>query len=434
MDPRNRLWVQLIFPHCAADRRSLLALRAACRGFHAQLGDPIEARRLWLPHTMLMPRMSWSEKVLGWQGVGGAMVREQTTWANCDAGRWVEGPIIEPSHHVHNILYVAGRVVIFFSGGGGVVLLDPDTGALWRHIELPQGVRVVTEHVVMDRWVTFTVDDTLQILDCVDMRLMPMVELKAPPVYAPASWFDSCGPCLSYVSGDKYVVVRIDPFSNTVRLVYQCISNIGVCRFLCDNGNSFMEHDSDGGLRLMDVASGAVTRSYPIPTGYTSVRRDSQLHVHGDYFVCNCHSAWREGVIAMICRISTGTWTRGPFHDEDVMLCDARGRLIDADFMRAIRMHEYARADTGNCVCNPRTSGLVHADTSGVMIWSGDSLDGDVMTRNAASTTRMALPFRSHAIAALRYGVCVVRTKHPELRVMRLDKTADESAPKKLCQ
>lgn len=45
MDPRNRLWTELIFPRC--EPAALVALRAVCRGLRDQLN--VAHARLWLP-------------------------------------------------------------------------------------------------------------------------------------------------------------------------------------------------------------------------------------------------------------------------------------------------------------------------------------------------------------------------------------------------
>ncbi len=54
MDPRYRLWVELIFPRCASAPAALLALRAVCRAW-----------RLWLPFTMVLPQLRYDERIEG---------------------------------------------------------------------------------------------------------------------------------------------------------------------------------------------------------------------------------------------------------------------------------------------------------------------------------------------------------------------------------
>ena len=85
MDPRDRLWHDLVFVRC--DASALLSLRAVCRTFRAQLRDS----RLWLPLTMVVSRMRYDERLAGWAGVERAMKREDVTRANCDAGRYTRG-------------------------------------------------------------------------------------------------------------------------------------------------------------------------------------------------------------------------------------------------------------------------------------------------------------------------------------------------------
>ncbi len=80
MDPRDRLWGELIFPRCG-ELRALLALRAVCRAFRAQLNKS----RLWLPLTMELPQLRFDERVDGWRGVERAMRRKANTRTNCDA-------------------------------------------------------------------------------------------------------------------------------------------------------------------------------------------------------------------------------------------------------------------------------------------------------------------------------------------------------------
>src|SRR4051812_12794102 len=108
MDPRDRLWAHLIFPRC--DPRALLALRAVCHALLAQLNAA--PPRLWLSLTMGLWRMSYAERVLGWHGVECAMRREENTRANCDAGRFAEGPVL-PLHKVWDVRIAGGRVVAF---------------------------------------------------------------------------------------------------------------------------------------------------------------------------------------------------------------------------------------------------------------------------------------------------------------------------------
>ncbi len=65
MDPRDRLWAELVFPWCAPAPAALMAVRASCRAWRAQLDNS----RLWLPFTMELPRMRYDERLAGWSGV-----------------------------------------------------------------------------------------------------------------------------------------------------------------------------------------------------------------------------------------------------------------------------------------------------------------------------------------------------------------------------
>ncbi len=113
MDPRDRLWHDLVFVRC--DPSALLALRAVCRAFRAQLRDS----RLWLPLMLELPRMRYDERLAGWAGVERAMKREEVTRANCDAGRYTRGPVID-APDVHELMLAGGRR----SRRGRVGLLD----------------------------------------------------------------------------------------------------------------------------------------------------------------------------------------------------------------------------------------------------------------------------------------------------------------------
>ncbi len=90
MDPRDWLWVELIFPQC--EPVVLLALRAVCPAFLAQLNAA--PARLWHRLTMVVSRMRYDEQLAGWASVERAMKREEVTRANCDAGRYTRAPVL----------------------------------------------------------------------------------------------------------------------------------------------------------------------------------------------------------------------------------------------------------------------------------------------------------------------------------------------------
>ncbi len=122
MDPHSRLWEQLIFAQC--DVSALLALRAVCRAFRAQLRDS----RLWLPLTLVVSRMRYDKRLAGWAGVERAMKREEVTRANCEAGRCTRGPMLDVrDYEAYRVMYVGGRIAVRCRRA--VHLFDVDTGA-----------------------------------------------------------------------------------------------------------------------------------------------------------------------------------------------------------------------------------------------------------------------------------------------------------------
>ncbi len=150
MDPRDRLWRDLVFVRC--DASALLALRAVCRTFRAQLRDS----RLWLPLTMAVSRMRYDERLAGWAGVERAMKRENVTRANCDAGRCTRGPVLDTHDgDAYRVMYVGGRIAVF--SGDAVHLFDVDTGARVASLDVQRGDSRID--AVVDRWIPFDARD-----------------------------------------------------------------------------------------------------------------------------------------------------------------------------------------------------------------------------------------------------------------------------------
>lgn len=192
MDPRNRLWAELIFPHC--EPAALLTLRAVCPAFRDLLN--VAPARLWTPLTIGISRMRYADRILGWPGVVRAVEREQTIRANCAAGRFVCGP----SHHIPDVWrvqHVGGRIGVFLDGG--VRLYDLD-GVLVASLDVDRSACDTHEVVVMDRWVPMeTADLRTMLVDFVAARLVevPTARPDAGERRRLIWEFSAAGPCLS---------------------------------------------------------------------------------------------------------------------------------------------------------------------------------------------------------------------------------------------
>jgi hypothetical protein len=255
MDPRDRLWHDLVFVRC--DASALLALRAVCRAFRAQLRDS----RLWLPLTMVVSRMRYDERLAGWAGVERAMKREDVTRANCDAGRCTRGPVLDVHDDVADrVMYVGGRIAVFCDPA--VHLFDVDTGARVASIDIGGGVLHYV--AVADRWIPFAAPNgRVLLLDCVAARLVEMAPADS------RGWLTVAGPCVSYKTSQRadVTVVHISGGPDGATIVRETARvRLASARdqfALCERGQSYLLFDSHiGTLQLFDVATGQLKRTF----------------------------------------------------------------------------------------------------------------------------------------------------------------------------
>ncbi len=258
MDPRDRLWVELIYPHCGSAPAALLALRAVCRVWRAQLNNS----RLWLPFTMELPRMRYDERVVGWTGIVRAMKREVVTRANCNAGHFTRGLVLNFLSDVPFVRLAGGRVAAFSCAA--VQLFDVDTGARLASFDVK---RIdVHKRAVLDRWIPFiTADHRAMLLDCVAARLVEMAPADTAHGY---NNFRVCGPCVSFHMDHRTVVVHVSggpDGATVVRPVARVTQTEGFA--LWEGGRLYTRLDmlSDMQpkiLRLADVATGQTIHAF----------------------------------------------------------------------------------------------------------------------------------------------------------------------------
>ncbi len=258
MDPRDRLWAELIFPWC--EPVALLRLRAVCRAFLGQLN----LSRLWLPLTMELPRMRYDERLAGWAGVERAMKREEVTRANCDAGRCTRGPVLDVHDDVaYRVMHVGGRIAVRCRRA--VQLFDVDTGARVASIDV--GSCVLHNAAAADRWIPFAANDSRALLlDCVAARLVEMA--PADPSRDSGS-FTVAGPCVSYQTrqGTDVTVVHISGGPDGATIVRETarvrLANMVDAFLLCERGHSYLLYDyHTGTLRVFDIATGQLKRTF----------------------------------------------------------------------------------------------------------------------------------------------------------------------------
>ncbi len=255
MDPRDRLWHDLVFVRC--DASALLSLRAVCRAFLAQLRDS----RLWLPLSIAVSRMRYDERLAGWAGVERAMKREDVTRANCDAGRCTRGPVLDIHDDVaHRVMYVGGRLAAFC--GDVVHLFDVDTGV--RVASIGVDCETYKFEAVMDRWVPFAArDGRVLLLDCVAARLFELA--LADPKRQEVS-FTVAGPFVSYRSqwGTHVTVVHIIGGLDSAAIVREFALASFYDQFaLCEGGHSYLLRDKyNHTLQLFDIATGQLKRTF----------------------------------------------------------------------------------------------------------------------------------------------------------------------------
>lgn len=275
MQPHDRLWSQLIFPHC--ELSDLLALRAVCHAFLAQ----VSALPLWLPLFHDNRRMRYAERLLGWRGVERAMARELSTLANCDA----DGVVCTTQRlqaGVRTVAVAGGRVAAFVDDR--VQLCDIDTGAIVATLIIGSATSLAYSGAVCDRWVPFiTALDRVMLLDCVAARLVDIGERRPMSAWS-GHVFCGAGACLSRreLSSDVVSVVRVsagdagetrvDPVA-TVTLA----KRYGMFA-LAQRGRSYLidrndeENSGASVLMLIDMATHAPLRTFT-------------LRMHGD---CLC--------------------------------------------------------------------------------------------------------------------------------------------------
>ncbi len=261
MNPRDRLWTELIFPLC--EPASLVALRAACRGLRDQLNAA--PARLWLWLTMGLTRMRYDERLLGWRGVERAMQRESDTRANCEAGRCKPGPVLPTMGTVECVLFVGGRIAA--SCEVAVQLFDVDAGAEVAVFEAAMHGGMHSA-AVEDRWLPYlAIDGRVLLLDCVAARL---VELARPAAYRSSVVFSVAGPCLAYqlYATRDMVVLSVSGEADGTTVVREVArvalsSHYGPQVRLCDGGRAYVLCSYNNmTLRLMDMATGQPMRTF----------------------------------------------------------------------------------------------------------------------------------------------------------------------------
>lgn len=251
MEPRNRLWVDLIFWRC--EMADLLSLRAVCRAFLAHLNA---SPRLWQPWTMDMWRMSHAERLLGWRGVERAMERERNTRVNCEAGRFTSGPVLNLTHEP-KLMLVGGRIVVF--GETCVTIFAAETGAPVTTIATDYRVRNVFS--VQDRWVTFLCDVRTMLLDCIDGELTILAE---------GSGFRVCGPRVSYskIGDDCIYIVHVSKSPDGTATRVEPVARVTLNHYfdelmLCQRGRSYIYLDwPKKELLLCDAATQSLIRTF----------------------------------------------------------------------------------------------------------------------------------------------------------------------------
>lgn len=256
MDPRDRLWALLIFPHC--DKSTLLALRAVCRALLAQLnGAPA---RLWHPMTMVDSRMRYGERLFGWRGVKAAMAREETSRANCDAGRFVRSEALHVRAAVRTF-HVAGRGVAAFVDS--VELYDLTSGA--QEAAFAISIRRMDFQIVLDRYVTIlTVNGPATLLDCLSATLLEIPTPLAGPTY-----FSASGARVSIRTPESVdvVVVQLNTAPNGATHVQRVatvrLPHVHDQFILCNGGQSYLlRHSLSVQIELFDVASGRLRHGF----------------------------------------------------------------------------------------------------------------------------------------------------------------------------
>ncbi len=214
---------------------------------------------------MVLSRLRYDERLAGWAGVERAMKREEVTRANCDAGRYTSGPVMDVrGGGVRDVMYASGRIALFCDNI--VHLFDADTGARVSSFAVDGAVSRVAD-AVADRWVPFSArDGRMLLLDCVAAQLVEMAPAD------PERWFvmfTVSGLCVSYrtpLSKDVTIVhISGGPDGATVvREVTRVeLMTSGGAFKLCERGHSYLLHDDHNHtLQLFVVATGQLERTF----------------------------------------------------------------------------------------------------------------------------------------------------------------------------
>lgn len=253
MDPRDRLWHELVFTRCKV--ATLLALRAVCRAFRAQL----DRSRLWLPHTLAMAQLRHDERLAGWHGIERAIAREAATRGNCDAGRCGLGPVLEFQQpwEAQELLVVAGHIVAFCTTSIKVFAVDSGAGVASFAVAHPSPA-AHQALVVADRWVPFcTRDNRALVLDCLTLQLVDM----ASPHRHQRSILSVAGMRVAHrlaAAANADVVVVVVQLAQGSGAVSE-VARLPVAETafaLCEGGLSYLRFDEHNStLRLLDVAT-----------------------------------------------------------------------------------------------------------------------------------------------------------------------------------
>ncbi len=267
MDPKNSLWLHLIFVRCTPN--DLPALRLTCRGFLAQLMNPSHtANRLWVSLTVQLPWLCHGERILGWQGLRQSAERIARTRVNCDAGTCKSVAIGAPPGSDAMYVRLVGNRIFATYERRDVVLFDKDTGTVVASFCI-NGIKNVGIMPILDRWIYVICCDGMR--ECV--VLVDCVEASRKMI---SSWISigssiSCiasGPCLSIeIRGDLHVLVKHTPWDDNgresaIKLDHACDSVT-----LCEDGRSYLYYGSnDYILRLMDLETQQPKRVFAPPS------------------------------------------------------------------------------------------------------------------------------------------------------------------------
>lgn len=191
MDCRNRLWKLLVFPWCVS---SFLDLRLVCRSFRTFLCECVPS--VWLPFTLRIERLNYSERCAGWQGVLRAIESEKETVEGVQTGTnrilCESAAVIE-----HDVMYLVGNCIVSLNTERADLY---DKNTFERLFSCTTPVDTLS-WVLCDRWLLFQPTcDRVFALDCVDVRT---VELDLPDT-------DKTGYSKFCISGRRAALVVAD--------------------------------------------------------------------------------------------------------------------------------------------------------------------------------------------------------------------------------